>query len=312
MNSIFARHARDVSILPNFIAGCRAPLVRTALSKVKRLRGRFAAARQQTQTVITRVQSGDSLSKSEIADLTAKLQGDEPVLVSLAAWTLSNANAPHEETVRQLEKVEPASYGVSAAFVKLALVRLKESDPAKLSARLKEFAASENPYLRVEAAKELVATDSDVSKTLLEKATADPHNPARSEARRVLKILDPAKPVAPRDPVIDDPYTVVLTILRGPDLLEDHSLAGETAQGSAIPPFNYAVGRLRLRWQLPTAASSEPVEIRWIAVRVGGVEKDHLIATAKSDPGKANGEFTLKKPTAGFPPGQYRVEIWRA
>jgi hypothetical protein len=42
------------------------------------------------------------------------------------------------------------------------------------------------------------------------------------------------------------------------------------------------------------------------------VEKDHLIATAKSDPGKANGEFTLKKPTAGFPTGEYRMEIWQA
>lgn len=264
------------------------------------------------QAIITRTQSGGSLSKSDIADLTAKLQADEPVLVSLAAWTLSHANAPQEETVRQLEKVEPASYGVSAAFVKLALVRLKESDPAKLSVRLKEFAASENPYLQVEAAKELVPTNPDVAKTMLEKATADPRNPARSEARRVLKILEPARPVAPRDPVIDDPYLVVLTILRGPDLLEGHSLAGETAQGIVPPPFNHAVGRLRLRWQLPAAASSEPVEIRWIAADVAGVEQNHTIATSKSEPDKREGEFNLKKPTAGFPPGQYRVEIWQA
>jgi hypothetical protein len=40
MDSIFARCTRDVSICPNFIAGCRAPVVRTALSKVKRGFGR--------------------------------------------------------------------------------------------------------------------------------------------------------------------------------------------------------------------------------------------------------------------------------
>jgi hypothetical protein len=49
-----------------------------------------------------------------------------------------------------------------------------------------------------------------------------------------------------------------------------------------------------------------------LAENVRGAEKTHLIATTKSDPNKREGEFTLKKPTAGFPPGQYRVEIWQA
>ena len=53
------------------------------------------------------------------------------------------------------------------------------------------------------------------------------------------------------------------------------------------------------------------MEIRWIAADVAGVEKNHVIATAKSEPDKNEGEFTLKKPTAGFPPGQYRIEIWQ-
>ena len=128
--------------------------------------------------------------------------------------------------------------------------------------------------------------DRDVAKTMLEKATADPRNPARSEAQRVLKILEPATPVAPRDPVIDDPYLVVLTILRGPDLLQGHSLAGETAQGIVPSPFNHAVGRLRLRWQLPAAASSEPVEIRWIAADVAGVEK--IILLQPTNPSRTN------------------------
>ena len=37
-----------------------------------------------------------------------------------------------------------------------------------------------------------------------------------------------------------------------------------------------------------------------------------LVATTKSEGDKREGEFSLKKPTAGFPAGQHRVEIWQA
>ena len=263
------------------------------------------------QERVTRVQNGGTLNKAEIADLTAKLQADEPVLVALAAWTLSNGNAPREETVKQLEKIEPSNYGVAGAFIKLAIARLKENDPAKLNGRLKELGASDNPYLQVEAAKELAMADPAAAKAILEKAIANRTNPARNEARRALQILNPGSTPAPPDPEIEDPYIFVLSVLNRPDLLTSHTLTGETPDGHATPPFRASLNNLRFAWQLSPGASSDPVEVRWIAADVAGVEKNHVIASNKSEPDKNEGEFTLKKPTAGFPSGQYRVEIWQ-
>jgi hypothetical protein len=54
------------------------------------------------------------------------------------------------------------------------------------------------------------------------------------------------------------------------------------------------------------------VSVRWTAEDVSGIEKDHVITTAKSEPKKQSGQFLLAKPTAEFPPGNYRVEIRQA
>ena len=49
-----------------------------------------------------------------------------------------------------------------------------------------------------------------------------------------------------------------------------------------------------------------------MAADVSGVDKNHLIAKAKADTNKTKGEFTLKKPTTGFPTGEYRVDVLQA
>ena len=68
---------------------------------------------------------------------------------------------------------------------------------------------------------------------------------------------------------------------------------------------------LLLKWELAPQTGAGPLGVRWIAEAVPGVEKNHVIATSKSDADKREGEFSLKKPTAGFPTGQYRVEVWQ-
>lgn len=263
------------------------------------------------QEMVTLARNGGTLSKADITDLTAKLQADEPVLVSLAAWILSHDNAPREETLQQLEKIELSTYGVAAAFVKLGIARLNEDDPETLNARLKELGSNENPYLQVEAAKELAVKDPAAAKAILEKVASDPANPARNEIYRVLKLLNPGSTPAPGNPEIDDAYIFVLSVLNRPDLLASHRFSAESPNGKETPPFRTSVSNLRFAWQLSEDAPSEPVEIRWIAAEVPGVEKDHVIGTSKSVSGEREGEFTLKRPTAGFPPGKYRVEIWQ-
>jgi hypothetical protein len=65
--------------------------------------------------------------------------------------------------------------------------------------------------------------------------------------------------------------------------------------------------------ELQPGASSDPVEIRWIAADTGGVApKDHVISSSKFEAGKTEGQFTLSKPTNGFPVGKYRIELRQA
>jgi tetratricopeptide (TPR) repeat protein len=91
----------------------------------------------------------------------------------------------------------------------------------------------------------------------------------------------------------------------------EHSLFAISGNGKLNSPFPTNPRQLVFEWQRPKAGN-DVLGIRWIAVDTrGAAPPNHLIATSKSDSGKAEGRFTLKSPTAGFPPGQYRVEIWQ-
>jgi hypothetical protein len=94
----------------------------------------------------------------------------------------------------------------------------------------------------------------------------------------------------------------------------EHALHGETPAGKSDAPFSSAsTTRLALDWKLAPTAPGNLVEIRWIAADTGGAApKDTVITTSKSDAGKTEGTFTLSKPTNGFPPGSYRIEIWQS
>jgi hypothetical protein len=130
----------------------------------------------------------------------------------------------------------------------------------------------------------------------------------------------------PRNPKVDEPPLEIIFAMRHlreqlhiepeppPDVIEQlvtHSLLAESPSGNLNPPFPANASQLVFEWQL-AEPSNDPLGVRWIAEDVAGVEKDHVIATAKSEPNMQSGQFSLTKPTAGFPQGKYRVEIWQA
>jgi hypothetical protein len=96
------------------------------------------------------------------------------------------------------------------------------------------------------------------------------------------------------------------------DMFFAHQLYAETPTGKATPPFSRIVTRLGFSWKSALPVANDPFGARWMAEDVPGAEKNHVIGTAKSDPTKTEGEFSLTKPSAGFPPGQYRVEVWQS
>lgn len=126
-----------------------------------------------------------------------------------------------------------------------------------------------------------------------------------------LRFVEPEKGFDPKLPPTDPTFQKVQSIVAAADPFSRHDLVGETANGETKAPFPAGVSAVHFRWEKKGGASPDPLEVRWIAENVRGAEKNHLIVTSKSDASKSEGEFMLKKPTAGFPPGQYRIEIWQ-
>jgi hypothetical protein len=96
------------------------------------------------------------------------------------------------------------------------------------------------------------------------------------------------------------------------DMVFQHHLYAESGNAKAPPPFPQSASKLVFSWKSALPIANDLLGVRWIAEDVPGAEKNHVIATSKSEPDKREGEFGLTKPIAGFPPGQYRVEIWQA
>lgn len=128
-----------------------------------------------------------------------------------------------------------------------------------------------------------------------------------------LRFVEPEKGFDPKLPPTDATYQKIMRTIADADPLGRKDLVAEAAGGVVKPPFPATVTALHFRWQKKAGASDEPLEIRWIAADIGdAAAQDHLILKIVSEPKQASGDFALKQPAAGFPPGEYRIEIWQA
>ncbi len=115
-------------------------------------------------------------------------------------------------------------------------------------------------------------------------------------ANAELKFIEPEQGFDPRKAKIDsDPtYQKIIKVAGESDLLARHELVGEGAAGEVKPPFTSAITGLHLRWQKKPQLSRDPLGIRWIAEDVAGTEKNHLIATSKSESDIYSEKFEIK------------------
>ncbi|MGZ8939589.1 MAG: hypothetical protein ACXW32_10305 [Limisphaerales bacterium] len=128
-----------------------------------------------------------------------------------------------------------------------------------------------------------------------------------------VRFIQPDPSFDPKLPPIDPTYQRIVKLIERASLVSSHSLHADTPGGKAATPFPASATKLVSEWKLSPGASGEPIEIRWIAADTGGVApNNHVISSSKSEPGKTEGKFTLSKPTNGFPPGKYRVELRQA
>lgn len=119
--------------------------------------------------------------------------------------------------------------------------------------------------------------------------------------------FDPALP--PNDPTWEKIRQTISTSVP----FSAHELFAQTATGKVTSqPFPKSTDAVVWRWKRADKNASNPLEARWIAENVEAVRQNRVITVTKSKPNQIEGEFTFTKPTAGFPPGKYRVEIWQA
>lgn len=253
------------------------------------------------------------LSNAERAELYANVKSGDPVLSSLAAWLLARDPSHREANLKVLGEAEKDAIAVGAAFIKLAQLRLTELSDQERLARLRKLIESDNPYIQVEAAREITELDPAAGLEAFKRLATDQAHPGRSEIVRQLRKLDPQTRLEPVPGPTDDMYAIVLDVIRESDVLASHSLRGKTVQGEITSPFPASIEKLQFAWGLQPGAPAEPLEIQWVAADTAGVApNNHVISSSKSDSGKTAGEFTLSKPTQGFPPGKYRVELRQA
>jgi hypothetical protein len=213
----------------------------------------------------------------EIED-PAKLSGGEKTavearrLLSLAELAFNDAHFPDAETLaRQVIALTPHS-----AAAHLILARSLESQ-GKLREAYEEYAAS-------------VAEQTPKPGVVPEPPTL---------TIRAMQELQKKLGIQP------EPITATL------DMVFQHELYAETPGRRTQAPFGKQSSKLVFKWKSALSLGDAPLGARWMAEEVPGVEKNHVISTAKSDPQKTEGEFSLTKPSAGFPPGKYRLEIWQ-
>jgi hypothetical protein len=202
------------------------------------------------------------------------------------------------------QKSAPARRELSQGYIELAAKHWTEAEK-RARAAISAMPDSTEPYLLL--ARSLEAQDKPKEAYAAYNEALSRYKPAPGLVAEppeaifaALKALEAKLGIQPEPP----PAAAM-----GP--LASHSLFAARASGKLNPPFPPNPDRLVFEWQL-AEAGGDPLGVRWIAEEVAGVEKNHVIATAKSEPNKQSGQFSLTTPTAGFPPGQYRVEIWQA
>lgn len=88
---------------------------------------------------------------------------------------------------------------------------------------------------------------------------------------------------------------------------------GKAATGEATTQFAADTPKIFARWQGHELAKGTKLRAVWIAENVGSVAPPNykIDETSLSAPEpNSNGNFTLSRPSTGWPPGSYRVEIY--
>lgn len=153
----------------------------------------------------------DSIERNNVEKLFSSCNG---VIVSLAAWITAQSKDCETGLCARAESNAGRVDLMSQAFIRLLLIRKSVStgDPNRMVPLLELCLKDTNPYLRIEAAKEIYKIDNRKGIRLFRTLLADKSIIARGEAFRQLDVLGQAGDAEPVPMPVEE-YELLLTII---------------------------------------------------------------------------------------------------
>lgn len=166
------------------------------------------------EKILVSVCTSGRLNSGERKDIVAYLSSSNRVIVSLGAWITAQSKDCETELCSVAESNAKIVDLMAQAFIRLLLIKKKAStvDSDKTVSSLELCLKDHNPYLRIEAAKEIYKIDNRKGIRLFRTLLADESIFARGEAFRQLDMLGQAGDAEPV-PMPDEEYELLLTII---------------------------------------------------------------------------------------------------
>lgn len=166
------------------------------------------------EKILVSVCPSGRLDSSERKDIESYLSSSNGVIVSLAAWITAQSKDCETGLCACAESNAGRVDLMSQAFIRLLLIRKSASsgDPNRMVPLLELCLKEPNPYLRIEAAKEIYRIDARKGMQFIRTLLADKSIIARGEAFRQLDMLGQAGDAEPV-PMPDEEYELLLTII---------------------------------------------------------------------------------------------------
>ncbi|MDQ2868488.1 MAG: hypothetical protein M3R59_08795 [Verrucomicrobiota bacterium] len=127
-------------------------------------------------------------------------------------------------------------------------------------------------------------------------------------------LADPISPSPTASPTATESPGAPATPSATPTLALDETIrvsVGKDAAGTAEEYFTSTIPRIFLRWQTQSLPEKTKLRCVWIAEDVGdAAPKDYHVEETSLVPSEPAGAFIVSRPTDGWPPGKYRVELY--
>lgn len=166
------------------------------------------------EKILVSVCPSGRLDSSERKDIESYLSSSNGVIVSLAAWITAQSKDCETGLCACAESNAGRVDLMSQAYIRLLLIRKSVStgDPSRMVPLLELCLKEPNPYLRIEAAKEIYRIDARKGMQFIRTLLADKSIIARGEAFRQLDMLGQAGDAEPV-PMPDEEYELLLSII---------------------------------------------------------------------------------------------------